>query len=102
MRCRRRIRAIFGGEWSGLWIAGIRGGRLRAHFDVSPSFAVKLIGTYRKTGSNAAKPEGGWRYSKLDPHRDFLVHLVSARPDITMPELATEVAALTTLECTML
>lgn len=36
----------------------------------------------------------GWRYSKLDPQRDFLLRRVSDKPDITMPELASELAAM--------
>ena len=42
------------------------------HFEVSVAFVVRLMAAYRATGSLAAKPEGGWRYSKLDPHREFL------------------------------
>src|SRR5690606_38172202 len=61
-----------------------------AHFGVSISFAVKLMATFRATGSLKAKPEGGWRYSKLDPHRDFLMRRVAEQDDITMPELAAE------------
>ena len=65
-----------------------------AHFEVSPAFAIKLLAAHRKTGSYAAKPEGGWRYSKLDPHRDFLVRRIGQKPDITMPELAADLAAI--------
>ena len=43
-----------------------------------------------RTGSPATKPEGGWRYSKLDPHGDFLVRRLAEGDDITMPELAAE------------
>ena len=39
-----------------------------AHFGVSVSLVVKLMAGYRQTGSLKAKPGGGWRYSKLDPH----------------------------------
>ena len=63
-----------------------------AHFDVSVAFVVKLVAAWRTTGSYAAKPEGGWRYSKLDPHRSYLVQRVSEKADITMPELASELA----------
>lgn len=59
---------------------------------VSISFAVKLMAAFRATGSLKAKPEGGWRYSKLDPHRDFLLRRVAEQDDITMPELAAELA----------
>ncbi len=63
-----------------------------AHFDVSVSFVVKLVAAFRATGSYAPKPEGGWRYSKLDPQRRFLERRMAEKPDITMPELACELA----------
>jgi transposase len=62
------------------------------HFAVSVAFVVKLVAAFRATGSLAPKPEGGWRYSKLDPHRDFLLRRVAEASDITMPELAAELA----------
>ncbi|MHA6688476.1 hypothetical protein [Mesorhizobium sp. A556] len=34
----------------------------------------------------------GWRYFKLDPHRDLLIGRVAEKDDITMPELAAELA----------
>jgi len=64
-----------------------------AHFEVSVAFVVKLVAAWRATGSYAAKPEGGWRYSKLDPHRAYLLRRVSEKADITMPELAGELAS---------
>jgi transposase len=63
-----------------------------ARFDVSVAFVVKLVAAWRRTGSYAAKPEGGWRRSKLDPHRTYLERRVSEKADITMPELACELA----------
>ena len=66
------------------------------HFEVSVAFVVRLMAAYRATGSLAAKPEGGWRYSKLDPHRDFLIRRVTETNDITMPQLAAELLALGT------
>jgi transposase len=62
------------------------------HFGVSVSFVVKLMSAYRETGSLSPKPGGGWRYSKLDPHREFLMRRVAEKDDITMPELAAELA----------
>ena len=56
-----------------------------AHFEVSAAFVVKLLAVFRTSGNYAPKPEGGWRYSKLDPQRDFLLRRVSVKPDITMP-----------------
>src|SRR5918997_6314237 len=66
------------------------------HFEVSVAFVVRLMAAYRASGSLAPKPEGGWRYSKLDPHRDFLIRRVSEKDDLTMPQLAAELAALGT------
>jgi transposase len=72
---------------------GCGGSRRQAasHFDVSPSFAVKLWRRREKTGSlepaKQGRPLGG---GKLANHRDFLIARVEKRPDITMPELAAE------------
>src|SRR5277367_3765683 len=74
--------------------AGDRRHAAAAHFGVSVSFVVKLVTAFRSTGSYAPKPEGGWRYSKLDPHRAFLERRVAEKPDITMTELAGEFAAI--------
>lgn len=57
-------------------------------FEVSPSFAVKLVARWRKTGSAAAERRGRRRPGRLAAHHAFLVDTVEARPDITMPELA--------------
>lgn len=63
-----------------------------AHFEVSVAFVVKLVAAWRATGSYKPKPEGGWRYSKLDAHRTFLERRVAEKSDITMTELAGEFA----------
>jgi transposase len=65
------------------------------HFGVSVSFVVILMRTYRRTGSLAPKPSGGRRHSKLDPHGAFLLARIADKDDITMPELAAELAAAT-------
>lgn len=58
------------------------------HFGVSVSFVVKLMQAYGLSGRLEARPSGGKRHSKLDPHRAFIVAQVSGQDDITMPELA--------------
>jgi transposase len=65
-----------------------------AHFQVSV-FVVNLVKAYQTTGSLAPKPSGGRRHAKLDPHRAFLLARVAQKEDITMPELAGELAAAT-------
>jgi transposase len=41
----------------------------------------------------APKALGGWRHSKLDPHRAFILRRVAEKDDISMPELAGELQA---------
>ena len=71
-----------------------------AHFGVSVSFVVKLMKNYQQTGSLAPKPSGGRRHSKLDPHRAFLLARLAEKEDLTMPELAAELAAASDLQVT--
>jgi transposase len=65
---------------------GCGGSRRQAasHFDVSPSFAVKLWRRREETGSlepaKQGRPLGG---GKLANHRDFLIARVEKRPDGT-------------------
>jgi transposase len=66
-----------------------------AHYGVSVSFVVILMRTYRRTGSLVPKASGGRRHSKLDPHKAFLLARVADKDDITMAELAAELAAAT-------
>ena len=66
-----------------------------AHFGVSVSFVVNLVKAFRMRGSLAPKPSGGRRHAKLEPHRAFLLEKVAEKADITMPELAAELAAAT-------
>lgn len=66
-----------------------------AHFGVSVSFVVILMRNYRSTNTLVPKASGGRRHSKLDPHRSFLLGRVVEKDDITMPELAAELAAVT-------
>ena len=66
-----------------------------AHFRVSVSFVVNLVNAFRVRGSLAPKPSGGRRHAKLEPHRALLLEKVAEKADITMPELAAELAAAT-------
>jgi transposase len=66
-----------------------------ALFTVSVSFVVRLMKSFRATGSLTPKPSGGRRHAKLDPHRQFLLARIEEKADITMPELSAELAAAT-------
>ena len=56
---------------------------------------VNLMKAFRMRGSLAPKSSGGRRHAKLEPHRVFLLQKVAEKADITMPELAAELAAAT-------
>ena len=64
-----------------------------AHFRVSPSFVINLMTAFRQRGAVTPKALGGWRHSKLDPHRVFILRRVAEKDDISMPELAGELRA---------
>jgi transposase len=50
------------------------------------SSAIRWVARWRRTGSVAAKPMGGKR-SPLDAHKDWLLELVAAEPDLTLQEI---------------
>ena len=78
-------------------VSYVEGGHSRraaaAHFRVSPSFVINLMTAFRERGGVAPKALGGWRHSKLDPHRVFILRRVAEKDDISMPELACELQA---------
>jgi transposase len=57
-----------------------------AIFEVSPSSAIKWVARWRRTGSLAAKLMGGKR-SPLDAHKEWLLALTAAEPDLTLQEI---------------
>ena len=59
-----------------------------ARFGVSVSSAIRWVGRLRKTGSAAAKPQGGDRRSKrIEAYHALIMETVTARKDITLAEL---------------
>ena len=61
-------------------------------FGVSVASVVKWSQRYRRTGSAAAKPMGGRRPYALEPERDWVLARVAEKPEITLRELAEELA----------
>ena len=62
-------------------------------FGVGISSAIRYVAQYVKTGTVAPAQQGGDRRSKLKDHTDYLVRRVTEVPDITLAELAEELAA---------
>ena len=59
-----------------------------ARFGVSASSAIRWVQAFRKTGSSAAKRQGGDQRSKrLEAHRAFIMKTITDRKDVTLAEL---------------
>jgi len=56
------------------------------HYGISPSVVVIWAQRFEKTGSVAAKPSGG-SISPLERHAEFLLALITGKPDMTLDEI---------------
>lgn len=63
-----------------------------AKFSVAPSSAVRIVALHAATGSLVPNLRRAGRRSVLDTHRAYLVERIGETPDLTMPELAAELA----------
>lgn len=77
-------------------VASLDAGRtcreVAAMFDVAVSTVVKWSARKRETGAPAAKPMGGRRHAPLEAERDWILARLEEKPDITLRELADELA----------
>jgi transposase len=60
--------------------------------DLGASTAIRWIARWMTTGSVAAKPGTGHTRSPLERHRQWLIDLVAAEPDLTLVEIRTRLA----------
>jgi transposase len=70
--------------------AALSGSSLRGAatvFEVGVSTVIGWVGRLRESGESSARRQGRPRGSKLDPHRDFLLSLVEAEPDMTIEKM---------------
>lgn len=56
---------------------------------VGASTAIRWIERWTRTGSVEAKPGAGHCRSPLELHRQWLLNLVAAEPDLTLEEIST-------------
>jgi len=68
--------------WAGL---SARGAAER--FGIGEATAILWVRRARQTGERNARKQGQPRRSKLDAHRDYLLDLIAATPDLTISEL---------------
>jgi len=73
--------------------AGTPARRAAARFGVGDATAIVWVRRARETGERTARKQGQPRRSKLDPHRDYLLGLIAATPDLTISELLTQLLA---------
>ena len=62
-------------------------------FGIGVSSAIRYVAQYLRTGTVVPAKQGGDRRSKLRGHEDYLVRRVLEVPDISLAELAEELAA---------
>jgi len=62
-------------------------------FAVSASSAIKWVQHWRRDGRIAASPVRGHRRAVLDPDAAWLLDLIATKPDITLAEIRTALAA---------
>ena len=62
-------------------------------FQISESTGVKWVQRWRRTGSAASKPMGGYKRSVLDTHADVVLGLIAERPDLTLEEVRVALGA---------
>ena len=57
-------------------------------FGVSAAAAIKWLQRFHRTGERRSAGTGGHRPSKVQPHRAWVVGVLTAQPDITLAALA--------------
>ena len=61
--------------------------------DLAASTSIRWMDRWHTTGSVAAKPGTGHCRSPLEPHKQWLLDLVAAEPDLTLDEIGTRLAS---------
>lgn len=59
---------------------------------IGASTAIRYVQRYASTGSVAAKPGTGHNRSPLEAHKDWLIDLIKAEPDLTLHEIQARLA----------
>ena len=62
-------------------------------FGISESSAVKWLQRVTRLGDRSCGRMGGYRRSKLEPYRDWLLAAIAAEPDLTLAALCERLAA---------
>jgi transposase len=68
-------------------LAGLSARSAAERFGIGEATAIVWVRRARQTGERKARKQGQPRRSKLDAHRDYLLGLIEATPDMTISEL---------------
>jgi transposase len=68
-------------------LAGLSARGAAERFGIGEATAIVWVRRARQTGERQARKQGQPRRSKLDAHRDYLLGLIEATPDMTISEL---------------
>lgn len=68
-------------------LSGVPARHAAARFQVGIATAIVWVRRARESGERTARRQGQPRRSKLDAHRDFLLDLIAASPDMTIMEM---------------
>ena len=74
-------------------LGGLPARRAAAQFRIGLATAIRWVRRARQTGDRTAGRQGQPRRSKLDPHRDYILGLLAATPDMTISEMLDKLAA---------
>lgn len=74
-------------------LGGLPARQAAAQFRIGLATAIRWVHRARQTGDRTAGRQGQPRRSKLDPHRDYILGLVEATPDMTISEMLDKLAA---------
>jgi transposase len=77
----------------GAALKGLSARRAAARFGVGDATAIVRVRRMRRTGDRGARKQKQPKCRKLDPHRDFLLALIDAMPDLTIGGLSERLLA---------
>ncbi len=74
-------------------LGGLSTRQAARRFSIGISTAGEWCRRYRDHGETTARRQGHPASTKLDAHEDFILDLVKATPDMTLHEIAVQLAA---------
>jgi len=74
-------------------LSGSSARQAAARFGIGLATAIVWVRRARQDGERGARKQGQPRRSKLDPHREYLLGLISETPDLTISELVDRLEA---------